>query len=392
MSQLTSTVNIRKSLEINNVDSISSDGFLLVNNGNIQHIKSLFSYELIEVMNYEKVSSILVDEIDNYLNKVVYVELRTGNVNSYFETFEDFLRGNKFKSINKDFYISELDYLSTDVTSNSQIDLYNTNIQLIDFLTSISNSDIKIGDKLKLIIYRNSNNLLEININYKIEDLELFSKIKNLESLKNELLDEIKGSDKKEIFLNELVNFVPNGKDNYIEIVQNWEKIFLLYQKSLTLYISGFSFDKIKTSSSEHFQKLVEKIYESIGKASSYIFGIPVGFILLLNYYDYTGVLIFKNVIILSLSLLFFLLIWFILLNNISESIEAIEEDIDDFQSKIEGVKGLESIVDKLSNLKETKLSKQKNKLMIVRIITIAIFALTFFVFIYIFFDLSIFI
>ena len=392
MNQLHSTVLIRKALEISNVDSISSNGFLNVNNDNIEHIKSLFGLDLIEVMDFEKVNSILINDIDNYLNQSVYLELRTGNVSCYFETFDDFIRGNKFRPLNKDFYIAELDYSSVDKIDNESIKLYNVNIQLIDFLTSISNSDIKIGDKLKLIIYRNTNSSLEININYNIDDLILFSKIENLEELKNELLDKIKGNDKKELFLNELVNFVSNGRDNYIEIVKNWDKIFELYRKSLSLYIAGFSFDKIKTSSNEHFQKLVEKIYESIGKASNYIFGIPIGFILLLNYFDYSGVSIFKNLIILSLSLLFFLLIWFILLNNIKESIEAIEEDIDDFNSKIQGIKGLESIEEKLSNLKETKLAKQRNKLLIVRIITSLIFVLTLFVFLYIFFDLSIFI
>lgn len=391
MNQLNSTVLIRKALEISNVDSISSDGYLNVNNDNIEHIKLLFGLDLIEVMDFEKVNSILINDIDNYLNQSVYLELRTGNVSCYFETFDDFIRGNKFSPLNKDFYIAELDYSSVDKINNESIKLYNVNIQLIDFLTSISNSDIKIGDKLKLIIYRNTNSSLEININYNIDDLILFSKIENLEELKNELLDKIKGNDKKELFLNELVNFVSNGKDNYIEIVENWDKIIELYKKSLSLYIAGFSFDKIKTSSNEHFQKLVDKIYESIGKASNYIFGIPIGFILLLNYFDYSGVSIFKNFIILSLSLLFFLLIWFILLNNIKESIEAIEEDIDDFISKIQGIKGLESIEEKLSNLKKTKLAKQRNKLLIVRIITTVIFILTLFVFLYIFFDLSIF-
>ena len=395
MNQLTNTIFIRKSLDITRVDLISSDGFLKINIDNVHIVKSLFESDLIEIMDCEKTTNILFNHIDEYLNETVYVELRTGNVDSYFEFFEDFVRGNKFKKLNKDFYIAELDYYSTNVSTNEsnhiQLNLYNTNIQLIDFLSSISNNHNKNGDKLNLYIYRNTNNLLEISINYDIEDLVLFENIKNLETLQNELLDEIKGNDKKEIFLNEMVNYIYNGKDNYLEIVKNWENILLLYQKSLSLYISGFSFEKIKTSSNEHFQKLVDKIYESIGKASNYIFGIPLGFILLLNYFDYTGVSIFKNIVILLLSLLFFILIWFILLNNIKESIDAIEEDIDDFILKIEGIKGLETFLEKLFDLKRNKLSKQKNKLLIVKVITSIIFILTLIVFCYIFIDLSIF-
>ena len=68
MNQLTSTVLIRKELEISAVDSISSDGFLNLNNDNIEHIKSLFNYDLIEVMDFDKVNSILINDIDNNTN------------------------------------------------------------------------------------------------------------------------------------------------------------------------------------------------------------------------------------------------------------------------------------------------------------------------------------
>ena len=122
----------------------------------------------------------------------------------------------------------------------------------------------------------------------------------------------ISHKDKKELFINELVNFIENNSSDYLTIVKNWKIILNSYNKSYKLYLAGFSFEKIKTSSNEHFQKLLDRIYDSISKVSGYIFGIPIGFILLLNYFDYTGSLIFKNIVILLLSILFFVLIWFI--------------------------------------------------------------------------------
>lgn len=173
-------------------------------------------------------------------------------------------------------------------------------------------------------------------------------------------------------------------------IVKNWKTILSSYNKSYKLYLAGFSFEKIKTSSNEHFQKLLERIYDSISKVSGYIFGIPIGFILLLNYFDYTGLLIFKNVVILLLSILFFVLIWYILLKNIKESIDAIEEDIDDFINLISTVAVLNPIKDKLESLKKGSIKKQRNKLLIVKGVTISIFALTIIVFFFIFFDESV--
>ena len=200
----------------------------------------------------------------------------------------------------------------------------------------------------------------------------------------------ISHKDKKELFINELVNFIENNSSDYLTIVKNWKIILNSYNKSYKLYLAGFSFEKIKTSSNEHFQKLLDRIYDSISKVSGYIFGIPIGFILLLNYFDYTGSLIFKNVVILLLSILFFFLIWYILLKNIKESIDAIETDIDDFIVLISTVAVLNPIKEKLEILKKDSIKKQRNKLLIVKGVTISIFTLTVIVFSYIFLDISV--
>jgi hypothetical protein len=83
-------------------------------------------------------------------------------------------------------------------------------------------------------------------------------------------------------------------------------------------------------------------------------------------------------------------LIWFILLRNIKESIDAIEEDIDDFIDLISTVAVLNPIKAKLEALKKDSIKKQRNKLRIVKGVTISIFALTIIVFSFIFLDISI--
>jgi hypothetical protein len=392
---LNSVVQLKRLIDLQEADSISITGFLIVTDSNIKHLDSLFDSSLIDVLSIgepNEIKNIFKEDIYNFIDKQVHLEIRTGDVNCYFETIKDFLSGNKFKLQSELFYIAENNYYTEETSpANDFIINYNKNIELIIFLDSLSHSNNHRGDSLKFYFYRISNSIVEIDIKYSVKDLDFFYELEGFKELENEFTDSIKDEDKKELFINELVNFVESNSSDYLTIVKNWKTILDSFHKSYKLYLAGFSFEKIKASSNEHFQKLLERIYDSVSKVSGYIFGIPIGFILLLNYFDYTGLLIFKNIIILILSFLFFILIWFILLKNINESLDAIEADIDDLINLINKVVVLDPIKEKLEKLQTISLKKQRDKLLIVKGITISIFTLTVIVFCYIFLDLSIF-
>lgn len=388
---LISSANLRRSIEIIDIDISMVTGFLELTNENLLHINLLFDNNLIEVLDKERIKSIIKPQIQSYLNCKIYLEIRTSHISNYFETFNDFLNANRFKLAKVCYYIAEVDfYFDGNEVNNNLISNYNKNIEFISLLNSLSHSNYPVGNQLKYYFYKISSTIIEIDIKYSAEDLNLFSDLQGFKELENEFSNPISHKDKRELFINELVNFVESNSSDYLTIVRNWKSIINAYDKSYKLYLAGFSFEKIKASSNEDFQKLLDRIYDSISKVSGYIFGIPIGFILLLNYFDYTGSLIFKNVVILLLSILFFILIWFILLRNIKESIDAIEEDIDDFITLISTVTVLNSIKEKLKSLKKESINKQREKLLIVKGVTISIFALIVIVFFYIFFDVSI--
>lgn len=391
---LNSVIQVKRLLDLKEADSISIKGFFVITQSNIQFIEVMYDNNIIDVLSIgdpDNIKNIFKEDVNHFIDEKVHLEIRTGGINCYFETINDFLNGNKFKLKNELFYIAENDYYSEEPTiGNELVNNYNKNIELIDFLSSLSHTHYLVGNQLKYYFYRISNSIVEIDIKYSFQDLDFFSELEGFQELKNEFSDPISHKDKKELFINELVNFIENNSSEYLTIVKNWKTILNSYGKSYKLYLAGFSFEKIKTSSNEHFQKLLDRIYDSISKVSGYIFGIPIGFILLLNYFDYAGLLIFKNIVILILSVLFFTLIWHILLKNIKESIDAIEEDIDGFIIQISAVAVLNPIKEKLENLKVKSIKKQRNKLKIVKGITIAIFALTVIVFSYIFLDISI--
>ena len=391
---LNSVIQVKRLIDLKESDSISMTGILVLTKANIQYIELMYENNIVDVISVEEpgnIKNIFKEDINSFISQKVQLEIRTGGISCYFETVNDFLNGNKFKLKNELFYIAENDYYSEELTiDNELVNNYNKNIELIDFLNSLSHTQHQVGNQLKYYFYRISNSIVEIDIKYSVQDLDFFSELEDFQALKNEFSDHISHKDKKELFINELVNFIENNSSNYITIVKNWKNILNSYGKSYKLYLAGFSFEKIKTSSNEHFQKLLDRIYDSISKVSGYIFGIPIGFILLLNYFDYTGLLIFKNIVILILSVLFFVLIWHILLKNIKESIDVIEEDIEGFITLISTVAVLNPIKEKLENLKRDSIKKQRSKLQIVKGITIIIFALTVIVFSYIFLDISI--
>ena len=240
-----------------------------------------------------------------------------------------------------DFYIDDIDYREVK-TDNNCIILYKNNLKIIDFLKEIANNIKKSGNNLELFFYRTGVGV-DLKIDYDIESLKKIDFVIP-DDFKTQILDSFNGKDKKELFINELINFIESNNCSYVNLIENWNTLLSNYTKSYSLFIAGFSFEKIKTSSNEHFQKLVDRIYESIGKVSSYIFGIPIGYILLINNFDFSGEQCFKNTSLLFLGIIFLILIWFVLFKNIDESIKSIEIDIDDFLGKIINIKDFFSI------------------------------------------------
>ncbi|MFL9838787.1 hypothetical protein ABS768_14855 [Flavobacterium sp. ST-75] len=370
----------------------SSKSFILngelarLKKNDLKKVESLAKEDLDLIIQNNKEDIIEIEDISSHLNRKIKLSVRTGNIQNYYEKLETFIEGNKIKFKNNDFYISDIDYRESEEKFNMQIQDYKSNILLISFLRKIADNEKPSGNRLNLFFYK-TNVGIDLNIEYSLSNLHLVNIHENfIKSIQESDTDE-----KKQLFVNELINFLEKNGKSYIKLVEGWNYLIDSYNKSYSLFLSGFSFEKIKTSSNEYFQKLTDRIYESISKASNYIFGIPIGYILLINNLDFTGELIFKNFSILILGIIFFILIAQILFKNIKESILAIERDIDDFKLKIENYTELDDIKKKLDRLKNQDIVKQKRKIKIVKVLSICIFTIIVFMYIFIFIDTSIF-
>jgi hypothetical protein len=380
---------LRRKLKILEGDEFSIKGIIeSLTNEDIESIQYLLMKNLIEISEFQSNKGIYEDSIQTCLGDKVVIEIRTADINNYFETTRDFINGNKFEYFDTDFYIGELDYRK-DENNHPFFEKYKNNILLIDFLKEIAHSYNETGNNLELLFYKYGK-AINLKVDYDFEELMDFNF-----SISTEIKEKLKGSvcekEKKQIFLNELINFLDKKGNTYLILTTGWDNLVSNYDKSYSLFLEGFSFEQIKTSSTEYFQKLVDRIYESIGKASNYIFGIPIGYILLLNNFDFSGQLWVKNFALLILGFVFSWLIWFVLIKNIEESIDAIESDIDKFLSKIKDVRQLDTIYEQLRGLKTVLLKKQRNKLLAVSYLVMFILLVTIFIFLFIFFDRSIF-
>lgn len=362
-------------------------GDIVLGETDIDPITELANVNLIEVYTQQN-DGINITQLKEQIGKLIKLEIAIGNIPNYFKSLNDFIQGNKFENKLKDFYIADISYRDN-VDSNVKVELYKQNLALISFLRKLTDSEKKKDMALELLFYKSGLGT-DLIIDYKLEDLKTVN-ITELQIIQSQFEDSGSGEDKKQLFINELINFINSCGKSYITVADNWNTLVANYKKSVLLFIAGFSFEKIKTSSNEHFQKLADKISESIGKASTYIFGVPVGYILLLNGLDFTGLAIGKNLILLILGTIFFILIWCVLFSNIKESIDQIEAEIDDFITKIENVIALEDINKKLVTLKTFDLKRQRKKLLLVKVLSSIIYLLLIIVYIYIFIDISVF-
>lgn len=388
MNTLDATIEVSEQLQNRIYDTGHLKGNLQMTSALIRALEHLKTEKLIEVFNIDN-EELDTSQLSQFENIVLKIEINTGEINNFFETFVDFVAGNKYKCTLSDFYIVDIKYRQG-TSKNIQIEKYRINLEIIKFLSDFAEHEKKINGIIQLFFY-SAGKAAKLELDYSVDKLpENF----NLTSTHKLLTDFNEGNlseDKKQVFLNELMNLLQATANNYLSLLDNWTTLIDNYRKSYALFIEGFSFEKVKTASNEHFQKLVDKISESIGKAASYIFGVPVAYILLLNGLDFTGEQVGKNTILLIVGTIFFTLIWHVLFKNISESIESIESEITDFKSKINTVVSLKEVTLKLNMLETKDVSRQKSKLKTVKALSIATYLLMIAVCTYIFLDKGIF-
>lgn len=368
---------LKKLIDVTHTHEETIEGVLLLENFDIENLNIL--QQEIELFDFEQSITIYSETLNLYLGKKIRLTIFINNISNFYSTTAHYYTSNKFLINHECFYIYEKHIL---ILSNDDINKHffnhNNCINIIDLFQNLECHRIEFGNSLNLLFNISKNKFLNINIDYEIEDIESLSNIDDVIAFNDELYKSHNKEDKRKIFINEVNNLTDeNGNLDLTTILLNWDKVLQNYKSSYNLYLEGFSVEKIKTAANEYFLKITDKIYECISKISAYLFGIPIGFLLIINGYDLTNDDILKNFILLIVSTLFFIFIYFIFCKNIDENIKAIKDDITDFENKLGKNNELNEITEKIKKIKEINIVQQEKKLSLIKIISIIIFGLS---------------
>jgi hypothetical protein len=304
----------------------------------------------------------------------------------YFENFSDFIDSNKYKLELDDFYINELDYHHQVSEVNETVNNFLHLQELIAFLLNLSTYE-KITKGFLELFFHKPDKICSIIIDYKIEDIKNLKINNSIQELTQHVFEKSDQETRRKLFSNEMINLLSIDGFLFNNVLKNWDSIDNSYRSSFQIYLSEFSFEKIKTSSQEYFHELTDRIYSTIHKFSAYILAIPVAYILILRFFDFDGENFVKDTFLLVIGLLYFIIIWFVLLNNLSKAFETIEKDIDKFLNRIKGEENLTEITKSLSNQKKKLIPSQKRKIIIVRVVSILILLMILGAYIYIYYE-----
>ncbi|HET8885616.1 MAG TPA: hypothetical protein VFM70_04595 [Salinimicrobium sp.] len=355
-------------------EHFSEEGFLY---GNIEKVDQddIDVLKKIEDAVYEvkkgKGDFITLDQVHKNIGSAINVTIEVGLFDNYYSSLLEFVEKNKYDLKTTVYFIEEYEISSSDVTSKNIIRNYLQNLSLIELLELLSNHSNSSACNLKLYFHKVGESLI-LPIEYTVDNLRNMN-IEDVAELKREFSQDIHKSERKKLFINELINLYSGQNKDYSLLLKNWSLLKESYYNSYDSFLEGFSFDKIKTSSLEHFHDLNDKIHETVRKVSNYIFGIPIAFLFLISRLEFSNPSTLKNISLLGVGYLFILLIWKIFFKSIKESLDSIKEDISRYEAKIKHVSNLSSIVADLRKLKDETLKNQYDKLSFLKTITVII-------------------
>lgn len=311
-------------------------------------------------------------------NDPIILEIYLAEIQNFYQDVESFINKNRYELPQNHYYIDDINYFSYE-KKTFIIDCYEKNIKYIEMLKSLSvNNDLNKLDKV--LTLGNSIDKIVVNINYNFDDIKLVYKNVFIQ----EFLEDF-GNDNIEVrrllLLNEIIAYINKNIINFNNLIREFSEIYQNYKRSYSLFISGFSYEKIKNNSTQYFHDLTDRIFSTLLKFSSAIFAIPISFVFLVNNYDFKAESFAKDFSLFIISTFLFVMIKWVLVNNVKDGINSVDKDINTFLDRIKNEKDLSTISDKLQQLRDNDVNKQRKRLNIVSFVSWALMVGNFFIF-----------
>lgn len=212
---------------------------------------------------------------------------------SFFSNIDDFIQ--KSPMLNKGvlrnaFYLVEEDFYFNGSVENSLIELHEMEVlkntcDLISYLSKVAHYSSSSDDDCnhKLVFFARS---LSLTIDTNINTSFLSTGIKNLKVLMsftddNKAITDENYFERKGIFINTIVDFLEpiNRKKQFHFLLSEWNDFLRLYHNNLGVYLSGFSFHKVRMEVAEAETNFADRLSKIMSDMIAKLLGIPISLI-----------------------------------------------------------------------------------------------------------------
>jgi hypothetical protein len=312
-----------------------------------------------------------VNAFENIINKqvgnIVNLELSLVYLKSigYYEDCETFVLKNRYCIPSDLYYINEIECYSS--SSNDFISKFNSVIKLVDSIKKISKHTYTDADIDNSIVFKEERSVF-LPFIYDASDVKLIKKddVDAINSISQVLEDS--NSEKKLLFINELVDFLSskeeNGRFKFLlsQLGSFSEKCNNAYQ----FYLRDFSYNKLKIELDSKALEYTQKIQTVINESQTKLIAIPTAFVLVFATFDFEDLFSIKNIASI-LSLFVFAILIQLFLNNQKSTLSFIWENVLSYKGTFSDT-NIETISSKFILL-EKELKKQRTRLNIVQAI-----------------------
>lgn len=284
----------------------------------------------------------------------------------FYYSFESFIVNNRYVFPDSDFYIYDID--SYQSTKNENLIKHKAIINLINSIKHIAKYSYFDAGIDNAIIFREDKSLFlsfEFETNTVLSINE--SEVEIINNISNIFFDSV--SERKLLFINELINFLTNENNESQRFVYLLLNISDFYGKSTNAYqyyLRDFSYNKLKLELDSKALEFAQKIQSVINESQTKLIAIPTVFVLAFVSFDYSDLLSNKNVFTI-ISLFIFAILIQLFLNNQFSTLRFINENITSYKetfkrNDIDRISSKFSLVDK-------EREKQKKRLVLIEAI-----------------------
>lgn len=233
------------------------------------------------------------------------------------------------------FYIADIDcvYPFTGQEPNKQIQSYLNSSALFRSLQSVADHLSQMGSATTLVFLQQQK--LEITSVYSVEDLAILPELDNFTA--NFIESSTHKQQKETILRTVLFELFSNQKKiNFSDILKNFSSIADNLHSSYQLYVSEFSFLKVKSEIEKEKLEFTTKLNKVFSDIQNQLLAVPAALILIGGQMEKSDGPSMKNIFIWVGSLIFAFLMN-LLINNQRHTLKAIKTEIDQQWKLIEG-------------------------------------------------------